>query len=282
MNLKVLFFFIFSIIIKVKIFAQDEPMSYESICKYALSYIPDSNNRKNIPIEIFNLYINDSISLFESNSLSIEDSAILSEKRKGNKSGPPLTFFMTLPTNNFVFHIFKKKDTIVTFDKFHRKYPGPYQKYVETKSKLIWEILPDTAHIDGLDCQKAVCQFGNRRWFAWFASAIPISDGPYKFCGLPGLIVQIEDDQQFYKFSLLSYTVSKHEVQPFFRYPYLNSTKEKFYVLKNEYRMNGIQMNEATGNIIYMKNKGALIQQFRAMGASDNNWLEFYNDPNRK
>jgi GLPGLI family protein len=35
---------------------------------------------------------------------------------------------------------------------------------------------------------------------AWFALDIPISDGPWKFCGLPGLIMEVYDkgEQQYF------------------------------------------------------------------------------------
>ena len=41
-----------------------------------------------------------------------------------------------------------------------------------------------------------------RKWTAWFTTEIPIQDGPYKFRGLPGLIVKIEDETKSHCFAL--------------------------------------------------------------------------------
>ena len=41
--------------------------------------------------------------------------------------------------------------------------------------------------------QKATTSYGGRDWIAWFTAEIPFQDGPYKFYGLPGLIVKMED-----------------------------------------------------------------------------------------
>ena len=45
--------------------------------------------------------------------------------------------------------------------------------------------------------------FGGRIWTAWFAPEIKTSDGPYKFLGLPGLILKLEDDKGDYRFSFV-------------------------------------------------------------------------------
>ncbi len=69
--------------------------------------------------------------------------------------------------------------------------------------KLNWQILSDNKKISGYDVQKATVNYGGREWTAWFTSEIPISDGPYIFCGLPGLIVSIEDKKTEYAFNLI-------------------------------------------------------------------------------
>lgn len=56
-----------------------------------------------------------------------------------------------------------------------------------------WKILPETQKIGEFETQKAELDFAGRHWTAWFTTDIPIQDGPYKFHGLPGLIVKIGD-----------------------------------------------------------------------------------------
>ena len=61
--------------------------------------------------------------------------------------------------------------------------------------KLSWKILPDKQKIGEFEAQKAETSFAGRKWIAWFTTDIPFQDGPYKFHGLPGLIVKIEDSR---------------------------------------------------------------------------------------
>lgn len=72
----------------------------------------------------------------------------------------------------------------------------------EEKRKLNWQISKETQKIREWNCQKAEVDYLGRKWIAWFTNAIPIPDGPYKFHGLPGLIVKIEDTNQEFGFTL--------------------------------------------------------------------------------
>lgn len=59
-----------------------------------------------------------------------------------------------------------------------------------------WEIHSDTLTILSFLCQKATCEFRGREYTAWFTTEIPISNGPWKFGGLPGLIIKVYDSNQ--------------------------------------------------------------------------------------
>lgn len=74
---------------------------------------------------------------------------------------------------------------------------------VEEDIQFDWQIYPerDTTIID-LHCLMATATYGGRDYVAWFAPDIPISDGPYKFCGLPGIIVRIADTENEHIFEL--------------------------------------------------------------------------------
>jgi len=68
--------------------------------------------------------------------------------------------------------------------------------------KINWKILSEKEKIGEWNVQKAETDFAGRHWIAWFSTEIPIQDGPYKFNGLPGLIVKIEDKTGSHKMEL--------------------------------------------------------------------------------
>jgi GLPGLI family protein len=75
--------------------------------------------------------------------------------------------------------------------------------YLYTEDRTMdWKILPETAKIGDYKTQKAETNFAGRTWFAWFTTDIPFQDGPYKFSGLPGLIVKVEDSKGDFSFDL--------------------------------------------------------------------------------
>ena len=65
-----------------------------------------------------------------------------------------------------------------------------------------WKIDSQKEKIGEYNAQKATADFGGRKWTAWFTTDIPFQDGPYKFHGLPGLIVKISDDANNYSWVL--------------------------------------------------------------------------------
>ena len=89
-----------------------------------------------------------------------------------------------------------------SFDNDSYYYMSSYFK-MESKDEMIWKLENETKKVGKFNLQKAITNFGGRKWTAWFDPEIPFSEGPFKFRGLPGLIFEIEDDNQFFKFSLI-------------------------------------------------------------------------------
>lgn len=65
-----------------------------------------------------------------------------------------------------------------------------------------WKISTEKKKIGEFQTQKATTHFAGRNWIAWFTTDVPIQDGPYKFSGLPGLIVEIADEKNSHKIEL--------------------------------------------------------------------------------
>jgi len=56
-----------------------------------------------------------------------------------------------------------------------------------------WEIRSENKKIQGFNCQVAILEHRGRYYKAWFTADIPASVGPWKFFGLPGLILELRD-----------------------------------------------------------------------------------------
>ena len=64
-----------------------------------------------------------------------------------------------------------------------------------------WELVDGDTIILNHPCQKAVCNYHGRTWTVFYATDIPISDGPWKLCGLPGLILRAYDHSDSFIFN---------------------------------------------------------------------------------
>ena len=67
-----------------------------------------------------------------------------------------------------------------------------------------WQLIPDsTTEIIDYHCQLAKTNFKGRTWYVWYAEDIPMQEGPWKLCGLPGLILKAYDENREYVFSAI-------------------------------------------------------------------------------
>lgn len=149
-----------------------------------------------------------------------------------------------------------------------------------------WYLSTDTMTINGRLCQKAEVEFGNRHWTAWFDPSIGISDGPYKFGGLPGLIVRVSDvksdGKESWIFELAKIEqISKLKID--LAYLHLANELESklvFFKTKKETLDNAIQIRRASGGAqLRMKgddNDAELSKIHNKHRMKDNNWIELY------
>lgn len=116
------------------------------------------------------------------------------------------------------------------------------------KINFNWKILPETIKIGEYNTQKAETEYGGRNWTAWFSSDIPLPDGPYKFCGLPGLIIKIQDEKGDYSFDLIQ--VRKIPEMPVLqqRGTEITLTKDKFQKTKAAFQKDPEAFMQANRN----------------------------------
>lgn len=53
----------------------------------------------------------------------------------------------------------------------------------------------------GYRCRKATTSFRGRTYVAWYTPDLPFQEGPWKLCGLPGLILEAYDEDRHYFYS---------------------------------------------------------------------------------
>jgi GLPGLI family protein len=113
-----------------------------------------------------------------------------------NAQSSPRYIGITDSQNPIWTEIYKSKQGYIVYERS----PGDYQ-YNENYDMQNWNLCDDTLTIAGYLCQKAKCRFRGRDYIAWFTIDIPIDNGPWKFGGLPGLILKIYDTRNHYIFN---------------------------------------------------------------------------------
>lgn len=167
--------------------------------RYLYQFVPDSTNRSEIKSEMMILDVLPKFSKFYSETVFKSDSIanVILEKEllaTGSINIKP-DMRKGLFRNTIIKEYPDFKTLLIT--KF-----GQSQLKVEDKRKINWKISPEKEKIGNFLTQKAEIKMYGRKWFAWFTPEIPIQDGPYKFHGLPGLILKIEDETKSHSFSL--------------------------------------------------------------------------------
>lgn len=101
-----------------------------------------------------------------------------------------------------------------------------HYRYAEPIPEIDWTICDEIKEIFGRQCTKATATWRGRDWIAWFCD-IAIDAGPWKFQGLPGLILKLEDSSGEHMFEAIGF---KGDVFPFGYNDNLicKTTREKF------------------------------------------------------
>jgi GLPGLI family protein len=169
---------------------------------YELSFKPKKDSAK-IEKVMTTLDITKDKSLYRDFTLVAQDSILKVEVEAMQKAGVFKDISKSFKTPKFSEKIYKfyPEMKIQYMEKIANGFTPQNIAYNEDV-KFNWSILSDKVKIGTYTTQKATTEFGGRKWTAWFSTDIPFQDGPYKFYGLPGLIVKIEDDGGNYSWEL--------------------------------------------------------------------------------
>lgn len=207
------------------------------------------------------LNIEENYSTFFSEAPYLADSIIASDEKLGKKIN-----FKALPADLLGCYIRKKlssKELVYYSDEFDEH----EYKYIE-EPKFIWKISKESKEILGFKVYLATTQYAGRSYKAYFTSEIPVQDGPYKFFGLPGLILEIYDEKKDHHFLVVGISKEKKITidDRISTRKYIETSKSKFTEMRKNHimapmkrmfeLMNSTQIYEkkdANGNIVDMR-----------------------------
>ncbi|MDE5644170.1 MAG: GLPGLI family protein [Muribaculaceae bacterium] len=127
-------------------------------------------------------------------------------------------------------------------------------RWEEKMPHIEWNVTDSTMDVMGYECFMAIADYHGRKWTAWFAPEIPVSDGPWKLCGLPGIILQAECDGGQYRFVADGIQqVHNPEYRVYGKEKWEPIKREEFWQLRRECLDNPSRNSGTGGNTIVYK-----------------------------
>lgn len=198
---------------------------------YELKFKEDSNNLNSQRREEMVLLVGDKISFFTSKNFY----AFRQQGRNAEREGRLDLFLDEYKANNrigrFTYSIYKNyPEGKITYT---NKVLPTFFFYEEDFDVFRWALKDGGEQVGNYNTRMAALNYGGRVWTAWYTTEVPLSEGPYKFRGLPGLIVKIADNKGHYVFELVSIErLSENAPIEFEEQDYVRTTRERY--LKSE------------------------------------------------
>lgn len=194
---------------------------------YKVSFKPFTTH-KNPRVDYANLYVKKDSSIFQWYAVRKQDSIQLHRELQNED----ISKFHSHETFTVEFI----KDSLTYYDDI-----GNEEYEYKEKISYKWKLGSKTKTILGYKCKNAFVEYGGRNWEAWYTIEIPLNTGPYKFKGLPGLIIKINDSTYSYDFEVvdikkkekLHLTKAYHKVDERGR---IKTNRKDFNKLKNMFK----------------------------------------------
>ena len=194
--------FVALLLISNTIFGQDkiiDTLKFEIVYKY--TYQINKEDTSNIKSENMVLKIGNLISEYTSSIIAIENEKYKEKLKEFESTGvSDFRNLRNMQRANIRYKVIKdnKKEEMLFFNTFGTT----SMFYKEPLHQMIWSLTNEEKVILGYNCKKAITRFFGREYIAWYSTDIILSEGPYKFNGLPGLILSISDTKNHHSFEM--------------------------------------------------------------------------------
>ncbi|MDM1299675.1 GLPGLI family protein [Empedobacter falsenii] len=192
---QLLFFFI-----AVICFSQNYELKYHYIYNY------DSVNSSNINKEDVYVIKQNDMRLYLSNNV-LETNRIQYYGNKNNENHQEIWKKLNNVPLSKISSIIYQKENKTTINK--KLGTIIYETKIDCP-QINWKFSNEKHH-SNLELKKATTIYLGRKWIAWYNESIVINDGPFLFNNLPGLIVELYDDENYFNWTLLEYNLETKE-----------------------------------------------------------------------
>ncbi|WP_322970726.1 GLPGLI family protein [Faecalibacter sp. LW9] len=216
------------------------------LVKYNFTFAPDSLNITKIVSEEMILSTNNQGYAYMSNALFTSDtignltdlikqgklsfSDFMNQKGQGSQN---IKLYFNKDSN--AYHI-------------HTSIDGLSYKFKDDVTKLTWELVDEEKRIQNYKAKKAKTKAFGKNWTAWYTEKIPVAYGPYKFQGLPGLILELSDDKNNFKFDLVEAKIDTTKYPIYEKANEVNSKRIEFENKIKEIKNNPVRITSKTGD----------------------------------
>ena len=208
--------------------------------KYELKFMPDTLERDKFKTQTMVLRMNTKgISVYQEYGKFRSDSVTAARTRNGK--------IKLSDSNEAIKYQTKARDNITIAKSWPEKHKilvreligldGTFY-YTEDKTDFGWEVdFTQTKEIGGYTCHSAKGSYAGRDYQAWFTPEIPISDGPWLFCGLPGLILEVSSLDKEFLYTCMSIQAGTGPVSLRSLDTAFKTTRERFLKAKERYKV---------------------------------------------
>ena len=176
---------------------------------------------------------------------------------------PPLRWMGGYRENKWIEYQYSQittKDGVLTeWATMPRELDSENLYYTENLPLFNWQIEDEVAEVCGYECLKATCHWRGRDFTAWFTPDIPVEYGPWKFGGLPGLIMKVADDKGIYTFEAVAVENGNFPIFAPRGNKYKQSTRDKVWKLQRALNEDYFKTTDfsvikyKTGEVIYSR-----------------------------
>lgn len=185
MRFLLIFFFVLS-----KLFSQEQSVQIDYVL-YSNTEFPSKINCKLFYKDnksVFRYYLNSKVKWEESTNLNIIDESKLSDTESIITPGVNGDIYIKFDYNLKTLELI---DNYVLYDMMNIKDVYP---------ENTWVITNESKSLNNYTVFKALTRYRGRDWEVWFTTDLPISIGPWKLQGLPGVILSAKSKDERFQF----------------------------------------------------------------------------------